>query len=510
MKLVVFSLLFGILQFISFVECSSYVLITVNEREKDVRIYRDSGKLYVSLEYVPFKDYHWLLENEEEVFQSSLEPINLVPSNDGPYTVLYDSGKVVIFEFSIPETDEALDNLPSTLKFVYTPELFSSRVNPRVEVHAIVHLNPVYDIDNTTCVDSISMKQGTSREDTLSIKPEEPFMVSLWANLTSGEELNLDNYSWYLDFGKMSIGKVVNHVELMNVGSTGTEEGANYFFIFRVTNITDQELPPRLRFNLKKKREDILIKASYILNLRYKSDTSKIVFDGYNLDYSKINKQFDFTREEILALEFRVPDQFYHWFLINAEEVRVSSGLDLINVDKEMGYAPFIVDHERMDDSSGITIFRIRATESTPIGDIQPPLQFVYSSYSGDEVFWKAEVTLHLKEGTNATIKTTTTSTSISPTSDLMLDCPAIGYPCCSDPNSKVYYHDDEGDWGVENKKWCFIPDGQKEEKKNDDDKKNKNKEEPRLIRTCNSEKHGYSCCRKEQKVVYTDNEGDW
>ncbi|ORX85431.1 hypothetical protein BCR32DRAFT_229746 [Anaeromyces robustus] len=508
-------LIFGILQFISSIKCSSYVLITGNEREKEVRIYRNSGKLFVSLEIVPFQDYRWLLENEKEVFQSSLEPINLVSTNDGEdfYTTTYNSGKVVTFEFSIPETDEAFDNLPSTLKFVYKAELSSSRANPMVEVHAVVHLNPVYDVDRTTYYDSIYIKDATSREDTIRINPDEPFMVSFYENLTSGVELNLDNYSWYLDYyGNNPIGKVVDNVELMDVGSTGIEDGANYFFIFRATGITDKNLLPRLHFILKKNHEAKVFKQSYVINLRFKSDTSISVFNSYNLENvdREIHKQFNFTREEILALEFRVIDPFYGWYLTNVEEVRASSGLDLINVNNR-GSAPSIIDNKRMDDSYSTTIFRLRATETTPIGDIQPTLQFIFSSYSRDEILLKVDITLHLNQSTSVITTTTTTITTtittIDPTSEPTLNCFASsGYPCCTDPHTKVVYHDDEGDWGVENKEWCFIPVDQ-EEKKEDDDKKD---QEPQLIRICNSEKYGYSCCKTEQKVVYTDSQGDW
>jgi len=31
-------------------------------------------------------------------------------------------------------------------------------------------------------------------------------------------------------------------------------------------------------------------------------------------------------------------------------------------------------------------------------------------------------------------------------------------YKCCSKSDAKVYYVDDDGNWGVENKEWCFIP----------------------------------------------------
>jgi len=62
-------------------------------------------------------------------------------------------------------------------------------------------------------------------------------------------------------------------------------------------------------------------------------------------------------------------------------------------------------------------------------------------------------------------------------------------YPCCN--GDKVVYTDKDGDWGVENGKWCGIGNGYSK-----DD-------------TCFSIALGYRCCEK-CKVVYTDKDGEW
>jgi len=64
-------------------------------------------------------------------------------------------------------------------------------------------------------------------------------------------------------------------------------------------------------------------------------------------------------------------------------------------------------------------------------------------------------------------------------------------YPCCKGNN--VVYTDEDGDWGVENNKWCGIGNGN-----------SKNLED-----TCFSVDLGYSCCQS-CKVIYTDEDGDW
>jgi len=62
----------------------------------------------------------------------------------------------------------------------------------------------------------------------------------------------------------------------------------------------------------------------------------------------------------------------------------------------------------------------------------------------------------------------------------------ALGYPCCK--GNKIVYTDDDGDWGVENGKWCGIID---------------------IPDSCFAEEFGYPCCEKCE-VVYTDENGKW
>jgi len=65
-------------------------------------------------------------------------------------------------------------------------------------------------------------------------------------------------------------------------------------------------------------------------------------------------------------------------------------------------------------------------------------------------------------------------------------------YPCCK--GNRIFYTDKDGDWGVENGKWCGIGNGR--------DPTNK-------IDSCFSLALGYPCC-KSCNVVYTDKSGNW
>jgi len=64
----------------------------------------------------------------------------------------------------------------------------------------------------------------------------------------------------------------------------------------------------------------------------------------------------------------------------------------------------------------------------------------------------------------------------------------ALGYDCCE--YCKVYYTDNDGKWGVENKQWCGI-------------------DESKCDSSCWAYQSGYPCC-KGDTVVYVDDEGEW
>jgi len=78
-------------------------------------------------------------------------------------------------------------------------------------------------------------------------------------------------------------------------------------------------------------------------------------------------------------------------------------------------------------------------------------------------------------------------------TPDAPADCwsQSLGYPCCTDETT-VAYTDADGQWGIQNKKWCGKPNSN-----------NKN---------CWAESLGYKCCSTSacRNVRYSDVDGQW
>ncbi|OUM64986.1 Non-catalytic module family DOC2, partial [Piromyces sp. E2] len=71
-------------------------------------------------------------------------------------------------------------------------------------------------------------------------------------------------------------------------------------------------------------------------------------------------------------------------------------------------------------------------------------------------------------------------------TGKALADCfsTSLGYSCCSSTN-KIVYTDSDGNWGIENNKWCGIG-------------------------TCWANKLGYPCCLQSKIVVEKDSDGEW
>jgi len=80
---------------------------------------------------------------------------------------------------------------------------------------------------------------------------------------------------------------------------------------------------------------------------------------------------------------------------------------------------------------------------------------------------------------------------SLRPKDECFSQALKSSYPCCN--GNKVVYADNDGDWGVENGKWCGIGYGP-----------SKN-----LGDFCFSVILGYPCC-KSNEVVITDENGNW
>jgi len=84
------------------------------------------------------------------------------------------------------------------------------------------------------------------------------------------------------------------------------------------------------------------------------------------------------------------------------------------------------------------------------------------------------------------------------------------GFECCS-ASCVPTYSDKDGDWAVENGKWCGCGNKSIEPKDTKKDPKDEKDVDIALSR-CSSKilDKGYKCCPKECRVVYTDIDGTW
>ncbi|ORX42524.1 alpha/beta-hydrolase [Piromyces finnis] len=67
-----------------------------------------------------------------------------------------------------------------------------------------------------------------------------------------------------------------------------------------------------------------------------------------------------------------------------------------------------------------------------------------------------------------------------------------LGFNCCENESTSVFFVDDNGSWGVENDEWCGLSSTSSSNK------------------LCWSEVYDYSCCKKTTQVMYIDSKGTW
>ncbi|ORX81440.1 hypothetical protein BCR32DRAFT_293290 [Anaeromyces robustus] len=74
-----------------------------------------------------------------------------------------------------------------------------------------------------------------------------------------------------------------------------------------------------------------------------------------------------------------------------------------------------------------------------------------------------------------------------------------LGYPCCPPTNCRIFYVNDDGDWGFHNYKWCAI------------DKKICDSSKSTETTDCWAKKFGYECCPPGVcEVSQKDENGSW
>lgn len=454
--------------------------------------------LFNSYELTPSE----LVEFQRVTYKSNCNTLTVEPRRD-------DCGETSVFTFHIKDvTDEKL--LP-TLRFTNEKLLMSSISTDPIEIMEITLKLPKVDYQEGGDKDEpeVEHKEYTyeidnkERKVDVMVEPNSKLILELGHNSTTpAYEWNIYNLnrivgSDYIEFQSVSYRSSCGHSGKVICGKIGV-------FTFLIKDVPDQGLLPTLQFayvnmamssyptdimnitlKLKGAKEIVAPEPPYQEYIYQIRNDTEILIEGHSM--LKIDLDVN------LALG-------YEWSIANLDEVKSSEFIEIYGSQYDSLY-------ERM-------WFRIKdVTNETQL----PKLIFTYQNHMVSEennIFKKTfVVTLKLKG---------------NPASEA---CTFKDYPCCTKSNPKVYYHDDDGDWGVEHGEWCFIK----------SPFINIVTEGPSIIDTiipiipttitttttatiktissmtpsapeCFSLQYGYPCCKSNtpEDIVFTDSDGDW
>jgi len=310
--------------------------------------------------------------------------------------------------------------------------------------------------------------------------------------------------SEYIEFQSVSYKSSCGHSGKVICGKIGV-------FTFLIKDVPVQGLLPTLQF-------------AYV----------NMAMSNYSTDIMNITLKLK-DAKEVVAPE--PPYQEYIYQVRNDTEIMVE-GHSLLKIDLDvnlaLGYEWSIANLDEVKGSQFIEIYGSQYDNSFErmsflIKDVTdesqlPKLIFTYYNRMVSEennIFKKTlQVTLKLKG---------------NPASEV---CTFKDYPCCSKPNPKVYYQDDDGDWGVEHGEWCFIKspfipivtEGPSLPTINTTTTITTTTTTITTIKTtttttttssspsssttpkCFSLQYGYPCCKSNtpEDIVFTDSDGDW
>jgi len=414
--------------------------------------------------------YEWLISNAQIIERTGL--IEIIGNNYNYCGDKKNCFPTVTFAFLIKEIDsnDVLPNIKLTLEDMRLwksartititlkqeeekEEKVESQINPEVELEKFT-----YKIEEATEV---------------TVEPNSILVLELEHKSTSSQyQWNLQNMNEILQTGLVEFQKI-------------DYKDNNEVFTFFIKDVIDGRLLPTIRF----------INVNMIMS-NYSTDILEVTLKLENSDDSDENlKEYVYEvmndseiiveSNSLVTLELAINLAMgYEWSIINYDELKTSGLIDFYGT--------------QYNDITEKMWFRIKEVkdEST-----LPKIKLSYTNKSvssTNNIFKKSvEISIKLKKDKNSIEKI----------------CSFKDYSCCTKSDAKVYYHDKDGDWGVENGNWCIIMEKQ-------DQSTSKTITTTTTTTTtsstptseCFSIKLGYPCCQSNnpEDIVYSDNDGDW
>ena len=343
--------------------------------------------------------YLWFVDNVEELKKAGIEIINLGEHNNGKYlTQKPVEGQPMLvgapgsFEFVLKTEKFPEGDLPQ-IKFI------SKRINDKeASKTLLVTLKKGCKKCNKNAI-KFNMKGGQSD---FEVEPNSTFNVELKGNPTTG-------FSWILEnVDTIKNSKVLTPLNLdeeHNTSKTYVPDpcedgmcgvGGTFVYEFKVDEVKDCNELPKIVFGYKRpweKEAKNYHKAEITLKLKKQCNCNLVCFkqEGGNAELKvENNKEFK------VALEGN-PTTGYSWFLKNAEEIKNSKIIEILNLD-EHGTAEYVQkgNEHGLVGVGGVFCFKFKVNNTE--GKDLPKLAFEYKRPWEKEkpAIGNAEVTLKL------------------------------------------------------------------------------------------------------------------
>ena len=306
----------------------SLVSFTVEQNvdKKEVEI-QEYSTLSLKLEGNPGTGFGWYLENKDDLLKSNIKPLNLNEYQSVEFSKCEDSkllGQGGYFDFHFKLLPGAEN---SEAKFVYKRYNVAENAKPLVVNIKITELK----------VSNIKKLGKNENSAELEVKEHEFASIQITGNATTG-------YLWFIEnpdelkkqgieiinLGEHNNGKYITQKpkegEPMLVGAPGIFE-----FVIKIEKYPTNDLP-KIKFVNKrindKEGKELLVSLKKCCN-KSKTNSVKFPMNGGKIDY-EIESNSSFNVELVGN-----PTTGYSWFLENAEVIKNSKVLTVLNLDEE-------------------------------------------------------------------------------------------------------------------------------------------------------------------------------